>query len=202
MSGASPPRIPPREPRPVDRAFFARDTLEVAHDLIGATLAYGDCSGVVVETEAYKGDPASHFVTRRHKGAIMGTTYGCLYIYTIYGLHRCANITTERDAPGAVLLRALEPVGGTLHMRRRRGTDTVRDLARGPANLFVALGLDPSLFGRVVTEVMTITPAAQPMPVDAGPRVGITRAADLPWRFWLRGSPFVSRVPGGGATRA
>jgi DNA-3-methyladenine glycosylase len=179
---------------PVTDAWFARDTLQVARDLIGARLAFGEAAARIVEVEAYKGDPASHFVTRPRTAAMMGTTFGRLYIYRIYGVHRCVNVTTERDAPGAVLLRALEPLAGIEAMRRRRGgvrRDT--DLASGPARLFVALGLDDALLGRPAAEVFTITPASSPVDVATGPRIGISAATDLPWRFWLRGNRHVSR---------
>ena len=125
---------------------------------------------------------------------MMGTTYGRIYVYRIYGTHRCVNITTERDGPGAVLLRALEPLTGIDEMRRRRGVTRDTDVASGPAKLFVALGLDDQLLGRRALDAFTITPATEPQDVSTGPRVGIAKAKDLPWRFRLRGNPHVSRV--------
>lgn len=197
---ASPPMSPSRavrlsaRHRPVTDAWFARDTLDVARDLIGARLVYGECAARIVEVEAYKGDPASHWVTRPRTAAMMGTTFGRLYIYRIYGIHRCVNVTTERSRPGAVLLRALEPITGVEAMRRRRGgvaRDT--DVASGPAKLFVALGLDDALLGRPASEVFEITSPEEQPEVATGPRIGISAAKDLPWRFWLRGNPHVSR---------
>ena len=180
-------------PRPLTAAFFARDTLAVARDLVGAVMLHGGVGGVIVETEAYKGDAASHFVIRRHKAAMMGTTYGRLYVYSIYGMHHCVNVTSDRSGPGAVLLRAIEPTHGVDEMLRRRGVTDLRDAASGPGKLFVALGLDPSMTGRAACEVLTFLPRKGRVAVDTGPRVGITRATDLPWRFTARGSPFVSR---------
>lgn len=165
----------------------------MARDLIGAVILHGGAGGVIVETEAYKDDPASHFVTRRHKAALMGSTHGRVYVYSIYGMHHCVNVTTDRSGPGAVLLRAVEPTHGVPEMMRRRGTGDVRAVASGPAKLFVALGLDPSMTGRDATEMFTFLPRTGTVAVASGPRVGIAKAVELPWRFWARGSRFVSR---------
>lgn len=179
--------------RPVSDAWFARDTLDVARDLVGATLEFGALAARIVEVEAYKGDAASHFVTRPRTASMMGTTFGRIYVYRIYGMHRCVNVTTDRSGPGAVLLRALEPIRGADEMRRRRGVARDTDVASGPAKLFVALGLDDTILGRSACDVFTITPAAGRVDVASGPRIGISKATALPWRFWLRGNPHVSR---------
>jgi DNA-3-methyladenine glycosylase len=180
-------------PRPLSTEFFARDALAVARDLIGAVILHGGAGGVIVETEAYKDDAASHFVTRRHKAALMGSTHGRVYVYSIYGMHHCANITADARGPGAVLLRAIEPTHDVATMARRRGVDDPRDIASGPGKLFVALGLDPSMTGEEACETFTLLPRTKRIDVATGPRIGITRAASLPWRFWARGSRFVSR---------
>jgi len=180
-------------PRPLTAEFFARDTVEVARDLIGAVILHGDAGGVIVETEAYTDDAASHFVTRKKTAALMGDTFGRVYVYSIYGTHRCANVTADRRGPGAVLLRAIEPTHGVLEMARRRGVDDPRDVASGPAKLFVALGLSASMTGADACSVFTLLPRTREIDVASGPRVGVTRAADLPWRFWARGNRFVSR---------
>ncbi len=165
----------------------------MARALIGATVTHGACAGVIVETEAYTDDPASHYVTRPRTAAIMGTGHGHIYIYQIYGVHRCLNVTTDAHGPGAVLIRALEPVRGLDAMRARRGRTALRDLCSGPAKLFEALGLDPDCNGRPVADVLDIrAPEASPE-IVATPRIGITRARDLPWRFCLAGSRFLSR---------
>jgi len=179
-------------------SFFARDTREVARDLIGVTLAHGETSGVIVETEAYRGDAASHFVTRPRTGRIMGTTCGALYVYRIYGMHRCMNVTTELDHPGAVLIRALAPRDGVDTMRSRRPGRPDRELSSGPARLFVALGLSDELHARPFDESLTWTHPEQPLTVVTGPRIGIRRAVDLPWRFMAQGDPHVSH---GGSRR-
>jgi DNA-3-methyladenine glycosylase len=195
-------RLPSRtvtSPGPrIDASFFARDTREVARDLIGVTLAHGETSGVIVETEAYRGDPASHFVTRPRTGRIMGTTCGALYVYRIYGMHRCMNVTTELDHPGAVLIRALAPAAGIDRMRERRPGRADRELTSGPARLFVALGLSDGLNGRPFDETLTWTRPAERAEVVSGPRIGIRQAVDLPWRFLAVGNPHVSH---GGSRR-
>lgn len=174
-------------------AFFARDTLDVARDLVGATLGYGRLAARIVEVEAYKGDRASHFVTRPRTASMMGTTHGRIYVYRIYGMHRCLNVTTDAAGPGAVLFRALEPLRGAATMRERRGVARDEDAASGPAKLFVALGLDDALLGRRFLDVFRLTPADAAPDVATGPRIGVTRDAHLPWRFWLRGNRCVSR---------
>jgi len=185
-------------PGHLDSAFFARDTRDVARDLIGVTLAHGETSGVIVETEAYRGDAASHFVTRPRTGRIMGTTCGALYVYRIYGMHRCMNVTTELDHPGAVLIRALAPRDGLAVMRSRRPGRPDTELTSGPARLFVALGLTDDLNGRPFDESLTWTlPESRPV-VVTGPRIGIRKAVDLPWRFVAADDPHVSH---GGSRR-
>jgi DNA-3-methyladenine glycosylase len=180
-------------PKPLNLDFFAADTLEVAKALLGVTLIYRDCAGIIVETEAYKDDPASHFVTRPNKGAMLGENYGHIYIYKIYGMHHCLNFTTDKDHAGAVLIRALQPLRGIEEMRRRRGVSDLTSLANGPAKLFVALGLDPALHGRPATEVFTLLPPESPVDVGTSQRIGISLATHLPWRFFVRGSRFLSR---------
>lgn len=124
---------------------------------------------------------------------MMGTTFGRLYIYRIYGLHRCLNVTTDRNGPGAVLLRALEPLEGADEMARRRGVTDATDIASGPAKLFVALGIDEALLGARVLDHFAIERPVHPVRVAAGPRIGISRAKSLRWRFFERGNAHVSR---------
>jgi DNA-3-methyladenine glycosylase len=153
--------------------------------------------GVVVETEAYlPDDPASHsFAGRTGRNATMFGPPGHLYVYRSYGIHWCANVVCAADGVGAaVLLRALEPTSGIDEMRARRGVDDVRMLAAGPGRLTQALGVDASHDG----EDLTARPFAVRVPgteseVVASPRVGISRATELPWRYSLAGSSFVSR---------
>ena len=173
--------------------FFARDTLVVARELVGAILAVGSCTGRIVETEAYTTDAASHTVTRRHKAAIMRETFGHVYVYKIYGMHYCLNFTTERDGIGAVLIRAVEPLTGMKLMARRRGLAEPRQLASGPGRLCQALKIDLADNGAVMGKRIRVVPRTEEPTIVTGPRVGISAALDLPWRFYEDGNRFVSR---------
>ncbi|HVX09593.1 MAG TPA: DNA-3-methyladenine glycosylase [Pirellulales bacterium] len=177
----------------VEADFFARDTLTVARDLIGTTLVVGRCRCRIVETEAYTTDAASHSVMRRNKAALMRETFAHIYVYKIYGIHHCLNFTTERDGIGAVLIRAAEPLAGIERMAERRGTNDRKMLLNGPGRLCQALGIDLAWNTRPLGREIKLL-AAQAVPhVVVGPRIGITRATELEWRFCERDSPFVSR---------
>jgi DNA-3-methyladenine glycosylase len=179
----------------LDREFFARDTVTVARDLIGSTLVAGRCAGRIVETEAYTTDAASHAVTRSRQAAIMRETFGHIYVYLIYGMYYCLNITTEREGIGAVLIRAVEPMRGIDLMSERRGTTNLRQLASGPGRLCAAFGIDLTMNSKPLgRDIRVLAREAEPM-ISASPRIGITRATELDWRFYETGSPFVSRPP-------
>ena len=186
---------------PLTAAFYARPVLEVAVDLLGCVVEHDGASGVIVETEAYHGsEPACHahvgLTPRTH---VLFGPPGIAYVYRSYGIHALLNAVCEPAGIGAaVRIRALEPVGGLAAMRARRGLQRAQDLCSGPGKLTQALGIGlehntSSLRG---DGPITIEPRprglARPRLV-AGPRVGITKAAGLPWRFALAGSPFVSR---------
>ena len=186
--------------------YFARPAEAVARDLLGtiivSTIDGALCAGRIVETEAYTGpeDEASHAAARigrtRRNAAMFGPP-GIAYVYRIYGVHWCLNtVTAEEGHPSAVLIRAAEPVVGIAVARARRGGRHDRDLMRGPGNLCAALGITGTLDHHpldtppLVIRVGTAVPDAA---VRRGGRVGVTRAADLPLRFWVAGSPWVSR---------
>lgn len=179
----------------IDAAFFARDTLLVARELIGAELIVGRCAGRIVETEAYTTDAASHAVTRRHKAVLMRETFGHVYVYKIYGMHYCLNFTTEERGVGAVLIRAIEPLRGLSAMRRRRGVEAIGQLASGPGRLCQALGVDLADNGLAVGARVKLQARSDAPLVTAGPRVGVSQARELNWRFFLAGHPCVSRGP-------
>jgi DNA-3-methyladenine glycosylase len=125
----------------------------------------------------------------------MRETYGHIYVYFIYGMYYCLNFTTERAGVGAVLIRAAEPTAGIELMARRRGTDDLRRLARGPGRLCQAFGIGPEMNGLPVGRELKLRPRRGPIQVSTSRRVGITRAAGLEWRFYETGSPFVSAAP-------
>jgi DNA-3-methyladenine glycosylase len=185
---------------PLPRSFYAHGTIRVARDLLGKIVVHGKTSGRIVETEAYlgPGDDAAHSargVTPRTR-VIFGPP-GHAYVYLIYGMYDCLNIVAEPDGvPGCVLIRALEPLEGVDLMRRRRPAVRNReDLANGPGKLTRALGIKLSHNGVDVTRgPLTVHPPPdrQSLEIAVSSRIGITKAADLPLRFFIRGNPFVS----------
>jgi DNA-3-methyladenine glycosylase len=152
---------------------------------------------VIVETEAYEPhDPASHsFGGQTRRNATMFGRPGRLYVYRSYGIHWCANVVCGAEGTGAaVLLRALEPTAGLEVMQARRGVDDIRVLAAGPGRLTQALGISDAHDGRDLRSApFVVEPPAQQAAVVASPRIGITRATELRWRYSLAGSTFVSR---------
>jgi DNA-3-methyladenine glycosylase len=183
----------------VPAAFFERDPLLCARELIGTTLVWGRCSGVVVECEAYltENDEACHTFTRSSTRAFVARNGpGAIYIYLNYGMHWMLNVLVK-GAPrtGLILVRALEPRRGVELMKKRRGTDELRSLCSGPGKLTEALDItDRHHELSICTEPRRCFVAREENAhVIADKRVGITRSADLPWRFTLRGSRFVSR---------
>jgi len=173
--------------------FFARDTIEVARDLIGTVLVVGPCQGRIVETEAYTTDAASHSVMRPKQSAVMQQTFAHIYVYFIYGMYYCLNFTTDREGAGAVLIRAAEPTRALSLMQERRSTTDIRKLASGPGRLCEAFGIDLSFNGERIGHRIKVKPPATAPIVVSSRRVGITRATHLEWRFYEQGSLFISR---------
>ena len=179
-------------PRPITANFFAARTLDVAPRLIGAILNVNGVSGRIVEVEAYTDDPASHGHRRTERSAIMYETFGYVYVYFIYGMYHCLNFTTDRTHVGAVLIRAVEPLSGIELMQKRRGVRDVHALCNGPGKLCEAFGIDLSCNWTKVGDRVKLCRGSASS-VATGPRIGISKAADLHWRFFERGNPFVSR---------
>lgn len=199
----------PRDPR-LPRAFYSHpDVVTVARRLLGQLLVVptlrGRVSGIIVETEAYRGpeDRASHAYGGRRtlRTETMYARGGTAYVYFVYGMYHQFNVVTSvADVPHAVLVRALEPVEGLALMRRRRGGGPLHGLTSGPGKLCIALGIDRRLDRADLLGEDIWIEARPPVParaIAAGPRIGIDYAeawVDRPWRFWLRDNPFVSRV--------
>lgn len=180
----------------IDRSFYARPALVVARELIGATLLVGGVGGLIVETEAYDhGDPASHsFAGRTARNAAMFGAQGSAYVYRSYGLHWCLNVVCGEEPGSAVLLRALEPVGSVVAMQKRRGLSDPRLLCAGPGRLCQALGVTDALNGSPLDEPpFLLVTRHEPGEILVGPRIGVSRAAERPWRFGLAGSRFLSK---------
>jgi len=191
----SPPSSATTRALPAD--LFARSVHEVAPALIGVTLLVGGVGGRIVEVEAYDHeDPASHgYRGRTERNASMFGPPGRAYVYRSYGIHWCLNLVCEGEGvANAVLVRALEPTHGLEAMRERRRLDDARLLCRGPGRLCQALGVTRDHDGLPLDRPpFELLPAERPVEVLSGPRIGISRAAELPWRYGEAGSRFLSR---------
>lgn len=190
-------------PDPSLAALCARSPIEAARDLLGTTLLVEGVGGVVVETEAYdRTDPASHsFAGRTARNGAMFGPPAHVYVYRSYGIHWCLNIVCGSEPGGAVLVRALEPTVGLDSMRTRRGVERPALLCSGPGRLCQALGVTGALDGASLGRPpFAWRPRTGPVDVVVGPRIGISRGADRPWRFGLRASPFLSRPFKGAAS--
>lgn len=178
--------------RPADAAFYLRSAPEVARDLIGAYLAVDGVGGVIIETEAYEpDDPASHsFRGETARNGAMFRSGGVAYVYRSYGIHWCLNIVTGAEGHGAaVLIRALEPTSGLGMMAARRRLADPRQFASGPGRVTQALGLDRRHDGLSLADWpfrLELAPAAAT--IMAGPRIGITKGVETPWRFRRAGT--------------
>jgi DNA-3-methyladenine glycosylase len=183
----------------LDVAFFERSVHEVAHDLIGCRIFHDGYGGTIVETESYeRDDPACHaYVGLTERTEVLFGPPGRAYVYLSYGIHSLLNFVAEPEGEAAaVLIRALEPTAGLEQMRRRRGERPDADLCSGPGKLTEALDIDLAANGADLTADPFLLLPREPGwsgQVVTGPRVGITKAVDRPWRFSLASSPFVSR---------
>ncbi len=179
------------------RTFFDRSVHEVAPDLVGVTLLVDGIGGIIVEVEAYHHtEPAAHsYRGLTPRNAVMFGPPGFVYVYRSYGIHWCVNFVCEKvGSASAVLIRALEPTHGIPAMRRRRGLHDERSLCSGPGKLTEALGITHAHNGLALDKppMALYAPAAKP-DVVTGVRIGLTKAVDLPWRYGLRGSKFLSK---------
>jgi DNA-3-methyladenine glycosylase len=180
---------------------FADNSPDVARALIGMTLLVAGVGGIIVETEAYdREDPASHtFSGPTARNAVMFGPPGYAYVYLSYGIHWCLNFVCREAGHGAgVLIRALQPTAGLAQMISRRGQEDPRSLCSGPGRLGQALAITHGLNGaRLDAPPFSLRTArsrkSAPAEVVSGPRIGISKAVDLPWRFGLADSPYVSR---------
>ncbi len=179
------------------RAFFGRSVHQVAPDLIGATLLVGGVGGIIVEVEAYHHtDPAAHsFRGPTPRNLVMFGPPGFTYVYRSYGIHWCVNFVCEKEgSASAVLIRALQPAHGIAAMRRRRRLHDERSLCSGPGKLTEALGITDRHNGLALDAPPIALHARQNKPdIVAGIRIGITKAIELPWRYGLKGSRFLSK---------
>ena len=179
------------------REFFARSVHEVAPELVGARLLVDGAGGTIVEVEAYDHeDPAAHgYRGRTERNASMFGPPGHAYVYRSYGIHWCLNFVCEEEgSASAVLIRALEPEQGLEAMRERRGLEAERLLAAGPGRLCQALAITREHDGLPLDLPPFELHARDDEPeLAVGPRIGITKAAERPWRYGVAGSRFLSR---------
>ena len=183
--------------RQLKRAFFARSVHEVAPDLIGATMLVDGVGGIIVEVEAYHHtDPAAHsFRGPTPRNKVMFGPPGVAYVYRSYGIHWCVNFVCEKEgSASAVLIRALQPTHGIPAMRRRRGLQDERSLCSGPGKLTQALAITEEYNGLPLdASPIALHARADKPDIVAGVRIGISRAVELPWRYGLKGSKFLSK---------
>lgn len=190
-------RVPPPAGRLLTRKFFARSVHEVAPSLIGATMLVDGVGGIITEVEAYHHtDPAAHsFNGPTPRNMVMFGPPGFLYVYRSYGIHWCMNVVCEKEgSASAVLIRAIEPTHGIAAMRRRRGLHDERTLCSGPGKLCEAMAVSDK-HNDLALDVPPIAIHARPRKPEivSGIRIGITKAAELPWRYGLKGSKFLSK---------
>jgi DNA-3-methyladenine glycosylase len=190
VAGSGPERLP--------REFFDRSVHDVARELIGCRLLFAGCGGVIVETESYeRDDPACHaYVGLTERTRVLFGPPGRSYVYLSYGIHSLLNFVAEPEGDAAaVLIRALAPTVGLERMRERRGPRPDRDLCSGPGKLTEALGvtLEHNDLPLDRDPFLLLAPDGAPPEVVVGPRIGITKAVDRPWRFSAAGNRFVSK---------
>ncbi len=189
----------PTRRRNIGVSFFRRDPVTCARELVGTQLVWGECAGIIVETEAYhaQGDEACHAFFRPSIRAFMERNGpGAAYVYLNYGVHWMLNAHVKGRENGFVLIRALEPTRGIELMQQRRGLADVRQLCSGPGKLTKALQITSADDERDLCDDPAhcfVQISDEPAEIVADLRIGITRSADLPWRFTLRGSRFISR---------
>jgi DNA-3-methyladenine glycosylase len=181
----------------IRRNFFARSVHAVAPDLIGATFLFNGVGGRIVEVEAYHHtDPAAHsYGGRTERNAVMFGPPGFVYVYRSYGIHWCVNFVCEPEgSASAVLIRAIEPLEGLEKMRRRRGLKDLRLLCAGPGRLCEALGISRAHNGLPLdAPPFRLERRTGQVEIAVGPRIGLTKAVEQPWRYGLAGSRFLSK---------
>ena len=189
-------KLPPLG-RPLKRSFFDRSVHKVAPDLIGATLLFKGVGGVIVEVEAYHHtEPAAHsYNGPTPRNRVMFGPPGFTYVYRSYGIHWCVNFVCEKEgSASAVLIRALAPTHGLASIRRRRGVPEERALCSGPGKLCQALGITVAHSGLPLDRApFALHARVGEADVVSGIRIGITKAVDLPWRYGLKGSRYLSK---------
>jgi len=177
------------------QAFFARDTITVAQELLGKLISVNGMQARIVETEAYGLDPASHAYTRTERSALMYDTHGHVYAYLIYGMYWCLNFTSDKDEAGAVLIRAVEPLTGIEEMKKNRKTGKITNLCSGPGKLCLSLNIDRNHNGlKIGKKIKVFDDGFNVGKIASSSRIGIKDALELQWRFFIERNEYVSKV--------
>ncbi len=178
----------------LSKEFFGRNAVILARDLLGKIIEINGMQGRVVETEAYCSDKASHAFVRTDRSSLMFDTYGHVYVYMTYGMHHCLNITTDSENAGAVLIRAIEPLTNLTVMKIHRKSDFTHNLCNGPGKLCQAFNVGMDLNGQLLGDGVKVYDDEYMLPkIVQTTRVGIKDDVELPWRFYLAESHFVSQ---------
>jgi len=174
------------------KEFFEGHATEVAQALLGKVLKFKGCSGIIVETEAYADDGASHAARRTKRSEPLFEKYGTTYVYLNYGMYNLFNFTCNKDGPGGILIRALEPVDGIKKMKRRRNVEKEVDLCNGPGKLCQAFGINMKQHDKELGEVEVYDIGLKPKMVKTT-RIGISFSQDLKWRYYIKGNSYISK---------
>ena len=175
----------------ITQDFFKQDTLKVAKQLLGKIIECNGCRGIIVETEAYKEDEASHAKTKTERSKLMHESYGHVYVYLIYGMYNCLNFTSDIK-PGAVLIRAIEPINGLDLMMKRRKTQNIHNLCSGPGKLCQAFNITKKYNTELINKNVKLYDMGKKPKIACSPRRGIIKATHLEWRFFVKDNKFVS----------
>lgn len=177
----------------LNKKFFERDAETVAKDLLGKLLKFKNCSGVIVETEAYAADGASHAARRTKRSIPLFDTWGVTYVYLNYGMYYLVNFTCDKHGPGAVLIRAVEPIDGVALMKKRRKSEKIEQLCNGPGKVCQAFGIGKKQHNQEVGKEIRVYDLGNEVEIKKSPRIGISFAKDIEWRFYINGNKFVSK---------
>ena len=180
----------------IHSSFFARDTIKVAPELLGKVISVNGTLARIVETEAYGQDHASHAFKRTERSALMYDTFGHIYVYLIYGMYNCLNFTTEKEGiPGAVLIRAVEPLNNFEEMQLIRKTNQLTNLCSGPGKLCQALRINNTLNGlELGGKIKIYDDGFSDFEIETSSRIGIKNSLELQWRYFIKDNWFVSKV--------
>ena len=178
--------------RELKKDFFKGDAVKVAKKLLGKKIVFGKCRGIIVETEAYKDDPASHAHKPTPRSMPLIKEYGTVYVYLNYGMYYLLNFTCDEKGAGGVLIRAVEPTDGINLMKRRRKTDNIHNLCSGPGKLCQAFGITMKQHGKEVGKEIHIYDIGKKVRIEKSTRVGISKGTEYEWRFYVKDNTFVS----------